>query len=39
MNLNPYQAWTFWVFRRRIGRQGIPAATSLPARRPEVQAL
>ncbi|MBV8996468.1 MAG: cytochrome d ubiquinol oxidase subunit II [Pseudonocardiales bacterium] len=30
-----YQAWTFWVFRRRIGRQDIPAATGLP-RRPKV---
>jgi cytochrome bd ubiquinol oxidase subunit II len=27
-----YQAWTFWVFRRRIGRTDIPAATGLPAR-------
>jgi cytochrome bd-type quinol oxidase subunit 2 len=34
-----YQAWTFWVFRRRIGCDDIPAATGLPARGPEVQAL
>ncbi|NMH97521.1 cytochrome d ubiquinol oxidase subunit II [Pseudonocardia acidicola] len=27
-----YQAWTFWVFRRRIGRHDIPAAAGLPAR-------
>jgi cytochrome bd ubiquinol oxidase subunit II len=27
-----YQAWTFWVFRRRIGSSDIPAATGLPAR-------
>ncbi len=27
-----YQAWTFWVFRRRIGTADIPAATGLPAR-------
>ena len=27
-----YQAWTFWVFRRRIGHADIPAATGLPAR-------
>jgi cytochrome d ubiquinol oxidase subunit II len=27
-----YQAWTFWVFRRRIGRADIPAATGLPVR-------
>ncbi|MGI5129966.1 cytochrome d ubiquinol oxidase subunit II [Pseudonocardia sp. CA-107938] len=26
-----YQAWTFWVFRRRIGRADIPPATGLPA--------
>jgi cytochrome d ubiquinol oxidase subunit II len=26
-----YQAWTFWVFRRRIGRTDIPAAVGLPA--------
>jgi len=29
-----YQAWTFWVFRRRIGTADIPAATGLPARIP-----
>jgi cytochrome bd ubiquinol oxidase subunit II len=27
-----YQAWTFWVFRRRIGRADIPAPVGLPAR-------
>jgi len=27
-----YQAWTFWVFRRRIGTADIPAATGLPAK-------
>ncbi|MFC4950757.1 cytochrome d ubiquinol oxidase subunit II [Pseudonocardia sp. GCM10023141] len=27
-----YQAWTFWVFRRRIGSADIPAPTGLPAR-------
>ena len=27
-----YQAWTFWVFRRRIGAADIPAAIGLPAR-------
>jgi cytochrome bd ubiquinol oxidase subunit II len=26
-----YQAWTFWVFRRRIGPGDIPAAAGLPA--------
>ncbi|GAA2552695.1 hypothetical protein GCM10010210_27330 [Pseudonocardia hydrocarbonoxydans] len=26
-----YQAWTFWVFRRRIGTSDIPAAAGLPA--------
>jgi cytochrome bd ubiquinol oxidase subunit II len=26
-----YQAWTFWVFRRRIGAIDIPAASGLPA--------
>ena len=25
-----YQAWSFWVFRRRIGAADIPAATGLP---------
>jgi hypothetical protein len=39
MNLNPYQAWTLWVFRRRIGRQDIAAAAGLLARRPEAPAL
>ena len=34
-----YEVWMSWVFRRRIGRQDIPAATGLPARRPEVPAL
>jgi cytochrome d ubiquinol oxidase subunit II len=34
-----YQAWTFWMFRRRIGRKDIPAATGLPARRTEASAL
>ncbi|MCY7343604.1 MAG: cytochrome d ubiquinol oxidase subunit II [Pseudonocardia sp.] len=29
-----YQAWTFWVFRRRIGTADIPVATGLPARIP-----
>jgi cytochrome bd ubiquinol oxidase subunit II len=29
-----YQSWSYWVFRRRIGRADIPAATGLlPARR------
>jgi cytochrome d ubiquinol oxidase subunit II len=27
-----YQAWTFWVFRKRIGPIDIPAPTGLPAR-------
>ncbi|MBC8091451.1 MAG: cytochrome d ubiquinol oxidase subunit II [Pseudonocardia sp.] len=26
-----YQAWSFWVFRRRIGAADIPASTGLPA--------
>jgi cytochrome d ubiquinol oxidase subunit II len=26
-----YQAWTFWVFRRRIGTADIPTASGLPA--------
>lgn len=31
-----YQAWTYWVFRQRLGRGSIPAAVGLPAqRRPE----
>lgn len=25
-----YQAWSFWVFRRRIGTADIPAASGLP---------
>jgi cytochrome d ubiquinol oxidase subunit II len=25
-----YQAWTFWVFRRRISPTEIPAPTGLP---------
>jgi len=28
-----YQGWSYWVFRRRIGRIDIPATTGLPARR------
>ncbi|WP_084796242.1 cytochrome d ubiquinol oxidase subunit II [Pseudonocardia asaccharolytica] len=28
-----YQAWTFWGFRRRIGRSDIPPAAGLPPRR------
>jgi cytochrome d ubiquinol oxidase subunit II len=27
-----YQAWTFWVFRRRIGASDIPAPAGLPIR-------
>ncbi len=27
-----YQAWSFWVFRRRIGGADIPASTGLPPR-------
>jgi len=27
-----YQAWTYWVFRKRIGVEHIPAAAGLPAR-------
>ncbi|GAA2558700.1 cytochrome d ubiquinol oxidase subunit II [Pseudonocardia hydrocarbonoxydans] len=27
-----YQGWTFWVFRRRIGRADIPPPAGLPAR-------
>jgi cytochrome d ubiquinol oxidase subunit II len=27
-----YQAWTYWVFRRRITREDIPPATGLPGR-------
>ena len=27
-----YQGWTYWVFRRRIGVEHIPAATGLPIR-------
>jgi cytochrome d ubiquinol oxidase subunit II len=26
-----YQSWTYWVFRRRIGREAIPADGGLPA--------
>ena len=26
-----YQAWTYWVFRRRISRSTIPASNGLPA--------
>ncbi|HPU39401.1 MAG TPA: cytochrome d ubiquinol oxidase subunit II [Microthrixaceae bacterium] len=36
-----YQAWSYWVFRKRIGRANIPAPTDPGARRPpasEVQA-
>jgi cytochrome d ubiquinol oxidase subunit II len=25
-----YQAWTFWVFRRRVSPSDIPAPTGLP---------
>ena len=25
------KAWTFWVFRRRVGATDIPAASGLPA--------
>jgi cytochrome d ubiquinol oxidase subunit II len=33
-----YQAWTFWVFRRRIGAGDISPATGLPASgRPTMQ--
>src|SRR4051794_38137841 len=34
-----YQAWTYWVFRRRLTRDDIPPAAGLPARedRPEVK--
>lgn len=27
-----YQAWSFWVFRKRIGHADIPAAAGLPVR-------
>jgi cytochrome d ubiquinol oxidase subunit II len=26
-----YQAWTYWVFRQRVGRSSIPAGQGLPA--------
>jgi cytochrome bd ubiquinol oxidase subunit II len=26
-----YQAWTYWVFRKRIGVEQIPPASGLPA--------
>ncbi|PXY22334.1 cytochrome d ubiquinol oxidase subunit II [Prauserella muralis] len=29
-----YQAWSYWVFRKRIGRAAIPASAGLPARQP-----
>jgi cytochrome d ubiquinol oxidase subunit II len=29
-----YQAWTYWVFRRRISADGIPPSTGLPRRVP-----
>jgi cytochrome d ubiquinol oxidase subunit II len=29
-----YQAWTFWVFRRRVTASQIPPSTGLPARVP-----
>lgn len=29
-----YQAWTYWVFRRRLSTADIPAASGLPARTP-----
>ena len=32
-----YQAWTYWVFRRRLTRDDIPAATGLPPRKPVVR--
>lgn len=25
-----YQGWTYWVFRRRISAEGIPASIGLP---------
>ncbi|WP_328615254.1 cytochrome d ubiquinol oxidase subunit II [Amycolatopsis sp. NBC_00355] len=28
-----YQAWTYWVFRKRLGRDSIPAGGGLPAGR------
>jgi len=28
-----YQAWTYWVFRKRISRTSIPAGGGLPASR------
>jgi cytochrome bd ubiquinol oxidase subunit II len=30
-----YQAWTYWVFRRRIAADTIPTSTGLPARPPQ----
>ena len=32
-----YQAWSYWVFRRRLTRDDIPAATGLPPRKPVVR--
>lgn len=32
-----YQGWTYWVFRRRIGVEHIPAPTGLPVQRGEEQ--
>ena len=29
-----YQAWTYWVFRKRLGLGDIPAATGLPRTAP-----
>ncbi|MBN9743200.1 cytochrome d ubiquinol oxidase subunit II [Amycolatopsis sp. A1MSW2902] len=26
-----YQAWTYWVFRKRVGRHSIPAGAGLPS--------
>lgn len=28
-----YQAWTYWVFRKRVGRHSIPAGAGLPSAR------
>ena len=29
-----YQGWTYWVFRKRIGRDAIPASQGLPVAKP-----
>jgi cytochrome bd ubiquinol oxidase subunit II len=34
-----YQAWSYWVFRRRLTRDDIPPATGLPPRRERVTAV